>query len=507
MSSSASASASSATDDDAPNYVSPLSTRYASRAMRTNFADATRFRIWRQLWLALAEAEQQLGLNITDEQLEALRAAAAGELNLDAAQDYERRLRHDVMAHVHALGDQYPVARPIIHLGATSCYVTDNAELVQQQRALELLLPTLWRAVRALAGFAREYRALPTLGYTHFQPAQPTTVGKRACLWIQDLVLDALRLEEVLRSLRFRGVKGTTGTQASFLSLFDGDHARVKQLDERVTAKMGFRQRFAVTGQTYTRKQDYFVLTALAGVGQSAANMANDIRLLQHLKEVEEPFEREQIGSSAMAYKRNPMRSERINGLARFLQTLVLNPAETASTQWLERTLDDSANRRLAISEAFLATDAIVQLVLNVSNGLVVHPKVIEKHLLEELPFMATENILMAAVRKGGDRQTLHEAIRRHSVAAGARVKEHGLDNDLMERIRNDAAFAAVRDELATLCDGGQFIGRAPQQVDEFLAEEVEPQLAARRDMLEEEAAATTATAAAVGSTEDAVRV
>jgi len=462
-----------------PTYVSPLSTRYASAAMRETFSDVYRFRLWRKLWYVLADCERSLGLQITSEQVEALRKAAEDDfpIPLEAAAAYEAKLRHDVMAHVHALGDQVPVARPIIHLGATSCYVTDNSELLQQRRGLMLLHRMLWLCIGELAQFAERYRELPTLSYTHFQPAQPTTVGKRACLWIQDFLMDAHQVERMLNEIKFRGVKGTTGTQASFLALFDGEHERVRQLDRLVTERMGFAASFAVTGQTYSRKQDFFVLAVLAGIGQSAAKMANDIRLLQHLKEVEEPYEEHQIGSSAMAYKRNPMRSERINGLARFLQTLVLNPAETASTQWLERTLDDSANRRLAISEAFLTTDAILQLVLNISRGLVVHPRVVERNLLQELPFMATENILMAAVRAGQDRQTMHEAIRQHSVAAAARVKDQGLDNDLLERLRNDDRFACIRDQIDSLCSGSEFVGRAPQQVDEFLHECVYPYL------------------------------
>lgn len=455
--------------------------------MRRNFADETRFRIWRRLWSVLAASERSLGLPITEEQVVALELAASEStpIPFESAAAYERELRHDVMAHVHALGDQFPVARPIIHLGATSCYVTDNSELIQQRQGIKLLLPTIWMAIRELAEFASAHRCVATLAYTHFQPAQPTTVGKRACLWVQDLMMDAENLEMVVESLRFRGVKGTTGTQASFLSLFDGDHERVKRLDAMVTEKMGFRRCFLLTGQTYSRKQDFVVVAALAGLGQSAAKMANDIRLLQHLKEIEEPFEAHQIGSSAMAYKRNPMRCERINSLARFLQTLVLNPAETASTQWLERTLDDSANRRISISEAFLTADAVLQLVLNVSRALVVHPKVIRRHLQEELPFMATETILMAAVRAGGDRQTLHEAIRQHSVAAGARVKDEGLDNDLIERIRVDPVFASIHSELDQLCDASKFVGRAPEQVDDFLNNHVYPALKSRLGLLE----------------------
>lgn len=463
-----------------PNYVSPLSTRYASAGMRANFADLTRFRLWRKLWLALATAEAELGLEISPAQLAALRDAP--DVDMALAASYERKLRHDVMAHVHALGDQAPEARPIIHLGATSCFVTDNSEVLQMRAALDLLLPTLWAAVSRLADFAMVHKNMATLAYTHFQPAQPTTVGKRACMWLQDLVEDGLRLEEVRAGLRLRGVKGTTGTQASFLALFDGDHAKVAALDAKVTEAMGFGTSvWRVTGQTYTRKQDFTVVAALAGVGQSAAKMANDIRLLAHMKEVEEPFGKEQIGSSAMAYKRNPMRSERINALSRFLQSLLVNPAETASTQWLERSLDDSANRRLAVTEAFLTTDAILQLVLNVSSGLVVHEKVVAKHLAEELPFMATETILMAAVRAGGDRQTLHENIRQHSMAAGARIKEEGLGNDLLDRIAADPAFAPVHDRLAELCEPQQFVGRAPQQVDDFVGGYVRGLLADRK--------------------------
>lgn len=465
------------------NYRSPLGTRYASAAMRANFAELTRFRLWRQLWTALAETEADLGVEITPAQLAALRAAP--DVDLELAGEYERKLRHDVMAHVHALGDQVPLARPIVHLGATSCFVTDNSEVLQMRNGLDILIGQAWGAVARLAEFADEQKATATLAYTHFQPAQPTTVGKRACMWLQDLMTDALRLEQVRGELKMRGAKGTTGTQASFLALFDGDHEKVRRLDAMVTARMGFEESWAVTGQTYPRKQDFTVLAAIAGLGQSAAKMANDIRILQHMKEVEEPFGKDQIGSSAMAYKRNPMRCERINALARFLTSLLMNPAETASTQWLERTLDDSANRRLSTSESFLTADAILQLVLNVSSGLVVHPKVIAKHLAEELPFMATENILMAAVRAGGDRQSLHERIRVHSLAAGARIKEEGLSNDLLARIEADPAFAAVKDALPDLLDASLFVGRAPQQVDEFLDGVVRPALDARRDLFD----------------------
>lgn len=465
-------------------WQSPLAGRYASLAMRRNFSDAVRHRHWRRLWLELARCEQELGLDITDEQIAELEANLH-DIDFDAAAKYERELRHDVMAHVHALGDQAPLARPIVHLGATSCFVTDNSELMQIRDGLDLLLPPLLASVANLARFAREHAELPTLGFTHFQPAQPTTVGKRACLWIQDLLEDVHALIRVRAELRFRGVKGTTGTQASFLALFDGDHAAVEALDERLTERLGFARKWAVTGQTYTRKADFNVLSALAGIGQSASKFATDVRLLSHLKEVEEPYEASQIGSSAMPYKRNPMRSERVCALARFLQSLLLNPAETASTQWLERTLDDSANRRLAVSQAFLTADAILQLLANVSAGLVVHPKVVAKHLAEELPFMASETILMEAVRRGGDRQSLHESIRAHSVAAGARVKQEGLDNDLLRRLADDPAFAAVKDDLDSLADPRRFIGRAPQQVASFLAAEVDPLLAEHAALLE----------------------
>lgn len=356
------------------NYVSPLSTRYASKDMRANFSDINRFRIWRKLWIALAEVEMELGLEVTEGQIRAMKDSA--DVDLKRAGEFEKELRHDVMAHVHAFGEQVPLARPIIHLGATSCFVTDNSEVIQMKTGLDILIRAVWSCIGSLSEFAMKWKDLPTLGYTHFQAAQPTTVGKRCCLWIQDLLFDALHLESLRDDLRLRGVKGTTGTQASFLALFDGDHEKCRQLDKRVAAKVGFEKTWSVTGQTYTRKQDYHVITALAGIGQSAAKMATDIRLLAHLKEVEEPFEKSQIGSSAMPYKRNPMRCERVCGLARFLQALVLNPAETASTQWLERTLDDSSNRRLATSEAFLTADAIIQLVANISSGLVVHPKV-----------------------------------------------------------------------------------------------------------------------------------
>jgi adenylosuccinate lyase len=466
----------SSADEQKETWTSPLAERYASQAMRRNFSDATRHRHWRRLWLALASAQQELGLSITDAQLAELEQHL-DDIDYELADRYEGELRHDVMAHVHALGDQAPEARAILHLGATSCFVTDNSELIQMRDGIDILLPMLFASVASLARFAREYAALPTLGFTHFQPAQPTTVGKRACLWIQDLVEDGRQLTRIRDELLFRGVKGTTGTQASYLALFDGDHDKVSRLDELVTQRMGFERSCGVTGQTYSRKTDFIVLAGLSGVGQSASKMATDLRLLAHLKELEEPFGERQIGSSAMAYKRNPMRSERICALSRFLQSLLMNPAETAATQWLERSLDDSANRRLSTSQAFLCADAILALVQNVSSNLVVHEAVIAKHLAAELPFMATETILMEAVRRGGDRQELHEVIRRASMAAASRVKDEGCDNDLLERLRTEPAFASVRDDLDSLCDPTRFIGRAPEQVEEYLSQEVDPLL------------------------------
>ncbi|MFT7465113.1 MAG: adenylosuccinate lyase [Pseudohongiellaceae bacterium] len=464
-------------DERHETWVSPLAERYASAAMRRNFSDATRHRHWRRLWLALASAEQELGIEISDAQLDALRAHQ-DDIDYELADRYEGELRHDVMAHVHALGDQAPEARAIIHLGATSCFVTDNSELLQMRDGLDILLPMVWASIASLSDFARRYAHLPTLGFTHFQPAQPTTVGKRACLWIQDLADDARELSRLRNELPFRGVKGTTGTQASYLALFDGDHTKVRELDERVTKAMGFERSCGVTGQTYSRKTDFAVLAALSGLAQSAGKMATDLRLLAHLKEIEEPFGKQQIGSSAMAYKRNPMRSERICALSRFLRGLLMNPAETAATQWLERTLDDSANRRLSTSQAFLTADAILQLVLNVSSGLVVHEAVIARHLSAELPFMATETILMETVRRGGDRQELHEVIRRCSMEAASRVKLEGCDNDLLERLAAEPAFASVKDDLDSLCDPSRFVGRAPEQVEEYLAAEIDPLLA-----------------------------
>jgi adenylosuccinate lyase len=424
------------------------------------------------LWIALAEAEAELGLPITAEQIAELKAHT-DDVDFAAADRYERKLRHDVMAHVHAYGDQCPAARGIIHLGATSCYVTDNTDLLLVREALGLVRNRLATVIDRLARFAAETKSLACLGFTHFQPAQPTTVGKRACLWIYDLVHDLEEIEFRLANLRARGVKGTTGTQASFLELFHGDHAKVRQLDELVSRKMGFDAAYAVTGQTYSRKVDAAVLATLSGIAQSAAKAATDLRLLQHLKEVEEPFEKEQIGSSAMAYKRNPMRAERICGLARYVTSLEASGAATAATQWLERTLDDSANRRLTLPQAFLAVDAILILYQNVASGLVVYPQVIARHLRDELPFMATENVLMAAVERGGDRQALHEKIRQHSQAAALVVKQQGGENDLLARLKADPAFAAI--DFGEALRPEKFVGRAPEQVDEFLSDVIAP--------------------------------
>ena len=453
-------------------YENPLISRYASREMATLWGERRKFRTWRQLWVWLAEAEAELGLPVTAQQIDELRAAV-DTIDFDAANRYERKLRHDVMAHVHAYGDQCPLARPIIHLGATSCYVTDNTDLLLIREALEMTASRLAAVIVALGDFAREHRDLPTLGFTHFQPAQPTTVGRRACLWAYDLALDLAEIEHRLASLRARSVQGTTGTQASFLHLFDGDHQKVRQLETLVAKKMGFDATYSVTGQTYSRKIDAQVLDTLAGVAASAHKAATDLRLLANRKEIEEPFEADQIGSSAMAYKRNPMRCERMCGLARFAMNLSANADQTHATQWLERTLDDSANRRLVIPQAFLAVDAVLLLYHNVATGLVVYPQVIARHLREELPFMATENILMAGVAAGGDRQELHERIRQHSHAAAAVVKGQGGDNDLISRLRNDKAFAKV--DLAAATDPATLTGRSAEQVDEFLAEIVEP--------------------------------
>ena len=457
-------------------YESPLSSRYADDKMKYLFSPDMKFRTWRRLWIALAEAERELGLNISREQIDEM-TAHRDDVNYDVAEAREKVVRHDVMSHVYAYGVQCPKAEPIIHLGATSCYVGDNTDLIVMNEALKLVRDKLVGTVRILSRFAMEHRNLPTLAFTHFQPAQPTTVGKRATLWIQDLLIDLEDVEYLLSGAKLLGSKGTTGTQASFLELFDGDREKVRRLDGIIAEKMGFRDCYAVSGQTYTRKQDSRVLAVLSGIAQSAAKFSNDIRLLQHLKEVEEPFEKNQIGSSAMAYKRNPMRSERIASLARYVMVDSLNPAVTAATQWFERTLDDSANKRISVPEAFLAVDGILNLYGNVADGLVVYPKVIAKHLESELPFMATENIMMDAVKRGGDRQKLHERIRVHSIAASKIVKEEGGKNDLLERIAADPAFGVSLEELNRIVRPENFVGMAPQQTEEFLSETVGPVL------------------------------
>jgi adenylosuccinate lyase len=458
-------------------YDSPLASRYASKAMQRLFSDDVKFSTWRKLWLELARAEQRLGLAITDAQLNEM-AAHLEDIDYTLAAAEERKRRHDVMAHVHTFGVVCPRSAPIIHLGATSCFVTDNTDLIIMRDGLDLLTVKLARVIDRLAAFARTHAGLPTLGFTHFQAAQLTTVGKRACLWLQDLLMDLRALERVRGDLRFRGVKGTTGTQASFLTLFHGDHAKVEELDRLVTAAFGFSSAFIVTGQTYTRKVDAEVVTALAGLGASTHKLATDLRLLAHLKEVEEPIEADQIGSSAMAYKRNPMRSERVCSLSRHLLALGQDALATHSVQWMERSLDDSAGRRIYIPEAFLAADAILGILQNVAEGLDVHQPVIARHVRDELPFMATENLIMAMVEAGGDRQLTHERVRVLSREAAAQVKEHGRDNDLIERIRADAFFAPIHARLAALLEPSSFIGRAPEQVQRFLTEEVAAALA-----------------------------
>ena len=464
-------------------YQSPLTSRYASPEMAWNFSDDRKFQTWRQLWIALAKAEQQLGLEISDAQIAEMEAKVE-DIDYDLAAAEEKRRRHDVMAHVHTYGAACPAAAPIIHLGATSCYVTDNSELIMLRDGLDILLPKLARVIDRLAAFARDYAELPTLGFTHFQPAQLTTVGKRACLWLQDLLIDLENLTTLRQRLRFRGVKGTTGTQASFLALFEGDHDKVEELDRLVTAEMGFDKAWICTGQTYTRKVDTDILMALGSLGGSAHKLATDIRLLANLKEIEEPFEKDQIGSSAMAYKRNPMRSERCCSLARHLMALVADAQYTHATQWMERTLDDSANRRVSLAEAFLTADIVLNILQNVCEGMVVYPKVIERRIMGELPFMATENVIMAMVKAGGDRQVCHEEIRVLSHQAAAVVKQEGGDNDLIERIRSSAYFAPIHDQLDALLDPSTFTGRAPQQVARFMREEVEPALAPYADQL-----------------------
>lgn len=457
---------------DADIYQNPLITRYASREMARIWGDQNRIQTWRQLWIALAETEQELGLNIRDDQIAEMKAKLS-QIDFAAAKDYERRLRHDVMAHVHTFGDACPKAKPIIHLGATSCFVTDNADLILMRSSLQLIAQRLASVICKLADFAASHRATACLGFTHLQPAQPTTIGKRACLWNYDLVMDLHELEHRLEQLKARSAKGTTGTQASFLELFAGDHDKVRALEKGVATRMGFEATYLVTGQTYSRKVDSQMMDALSGIAQSAHKMATDMRLLAHRKEVEEPFEEEQIGSSAMAYKRNPMRSERVCGLARFVISLQSSAANTLATQWMERTLDDSANRRLVIPQSLLAIDAILILLENIVSGLVVYENVIKRQLLDELPFMATENILMDAVSQGGDRQELHEQIRQHSQAAGAQVKVHGQPNDLLDRLAQDPAFSKVK--LSDHLDASKYIGRAPQQVDEFNAAAIAP--------------------------------
>lgn len=468
-------------------YESPLSSRYADKEMKYLFSPDMKFRTWRKLWIALAEAEKELGLPITREQIDELKANA-DNINYDVAQEREKLVRHDVMSHVFAYGVQCPNAKGIIHLGATSCYVGDNTDIIIMTEALKLVRNKLVTVIRNLSAFADKYKDLPTLGFTHFQPAQPTTVGKRATLWIQDLLMDLEDVEYQLSKAKLLGSKGTTGTQASFLELFEGDHEKCKELDEKIANKMGYKACFPVSGQTYSRKLDSQILSILSGIAQSASKFSNDIRLLQHLKEVEEPFEKNQIGSSAMAYKRNPMRSERITSLSRYVMVDVLNPAITAATQWFERTLDDSANKRLSVAEGFLAVDAILNLYANVADGLVVYPKVIEQRLRKELPFMATENIMMDAVKRGADRQVLHERIRVHSMAASKVIKEEGGENDLLERIAEDEAFGVTLEELQSIISPEKYVGRAPQQTADFLKKYVEPAIAPYKDIATEKA-------------------
>ena len=464
-------------------YQSPLSERYASKEMQYVFSPEMKFKTWRRLWIALAETEQELGLDNTDEQIAELKSAK-DDINYDVAKKREKEVRHDVMSHVYAYGQQCPKAKGIIHLGATSCYVGDNTDVIIMREALYIVRKKLINVIAELKDFAMKYRNMPTLAFTHFQPAQPTTVGKRAALWLNELIMDLDDVNYIISQLKLLGSKGTTGTQASFLELFDGDHEKCKEADKRIAQKMGFEACFPVSGQTYSRKLDTRVLNVLSGIAQSAHKFSNDIRLLQHLKEIEEPFEKHQIGSSAMAYKRNPMRSERIASLSRYVMVDVLNPAITAATQWFERTLDDSANKRLSVPEAFLAIDGILDLYLNVVDGLVVYPKVIEQHLMNELPFMATENIMMDAVKAGGDRQELHEKIRQHSMAAGRVVKEEGKPNDLLERIAADPSFGMTMDQLKAIMKPENFVGRAPQQVEEFVEEVIQPILDANKELL-----------------------
>ena len=464
-------------------YQSPLSERYASKEMQYIFSPDKKFKTWRKLWIALAETEKELGLDITQEQIDELKAHAE-DINYDVAKEREKLVRHDVMSHVYAYGVQCPKAKGIIHLGATSCYVGDNTDIIIMTEALKLVRVKLLNVINELSKFAMKYKDLPTLGFTHFQPAQPTTVGKRASLWLMDLVYDLEDLDHVIANMRLLGSKGTTGTQASFLELFEGDHETIKKIDGMIAKKMGFDKCQPVSGQTYSRKVDSRVINVLSQIAQSAHKFSNDIRLLQHLKEVEEPFEKSQIGSSAMAYKRNPMRSERIASLSRYVMVDALNPAITSATQWFERTLDDSANKRLSIPEGFLAIDGILDLCLNVVDGLVVYPKVIEKRLMSELPFMATENIMMDAVKAGGDRQELHERIRELSMEAGKNVKEKGLDNNLLELIASDDAFNLSLEDLQKTMDPSKYVGRSKEQVEAFLKNVIRPILDENKELL-----------------------
>lgn len=464
-------------------YQNPLNTRYASREMQENFGDEKRFRLWRKLWIALAESEMELGLPISQAQIDEMKAHAE-DIDYARAEKYEREVRHDVMAHVKTFGDAAPSAAPIIHLGATSCFVDCNSELIIMKDGLDIILKKLVNVMDKLKTFALKYKDMPTLGFTHLQPAQLTTVGKRATLWLQDLMLDYEDLVNLMDHFRLRGVKGTTGTQASFLDLFDGDEEKVRELERRVVAKMGYEKVYGVTGQTYPRKFDYNVLCVLSQIAQSAYKFSNDIRILQNMKEVEEPFEKSQIGSSAMAYKRNPMRCERMGSLARYMLSLPMNSAVTTSTQWFERTLDDSANRRIVNAQAFLTVDAILNIYMNVADNLVVYDKVIAKHIAAELPFMATENIMMECVKAGGNRQELHEKIRVLSMEAGKNVKLEGKENNLIDLIRKDDNFKAVHDRLDDILDAKKFVGRAPQQTAEFIAREIDPILARHKGLL-----------------------
>lgn len=465
-------------------YENPLITRYASKEMSENFSDDKKFKTWRLLWIALAEAEMELGLPISKEQIIELKEHQS-DINYDVAEKKEHEVRHDVMAHIYAYGEQCPNAKPIIHLGATSCYVGDNTDIMIMDDGMKIIKKKLLGCMKLLTDFAQNYKSMPTLGFTHMQPAQLTTVGKRACLWLQDILMDYESLEYQLSMLKLLGVKGTTGTQASFLTLFNGDHEKVKQLDKKVVNKLGYENSFSVTGQTYPRKLDSQVMNVLSGIAQSAYKFSNDIRILQHLKEIEEPFETQQVGSSAMAYKRNPMRSERISSLARYAITTALNPAITASTQWFERTLDDSANKRITMPQIYLTVDAILTLYVNILEGLVVYEKVICKHINEELPFMATETILMEAVKKGGDRQDLHEKIRVYAMETARNIKEKGLHNDLLEKIIKDPCFLLDDQEIKDIMNAEKFTGRSAQQVTEFIEDDIEPILQKNRNLLD----------------------